>query len=124
VAVADSAPVAPIDRLERELRRTVDRVRGLALTRLDAPFEPEPTRAGLAQRLVDAAADLEGLPRRPLPALAASACGDVLAVAGQDLLAAARSVQAASGADSDEARTGADVVDALADDLLGLRRRL
>jgi len=76
-------PRTPVERLEADLHRTVDRLRTLGLARLAASFEPEPTRAdaarGVAQRLADAAADLEGGPRRTLPRLADAAVGDQVA---------------------------------------------
>ena len=110
----------PVERLEADLRRTVDRLRTLGLARLGASFDPEPTRAdaarGVAQRLADAAADLEGRPRRTVPRVADSAVGDQVAVCGHDLLAA---VAAGAGV----ADAGA-VVLAAADDLLDLRRRI
>jgi hypothetical protein len=104
------------ERFDVELHRTVDRVRGLALTRLEAAYDPEPTRAdavrGLAQRLADDAAHLSGEPRRELPVLGVHAAGDQLAVCGQDLLEAA-------SATGDEA-----ALDAAAEALRELRRRL
>jgi hypothetical protein len=113
-------PRTPVERLEADLRRTVDRLRTLGLARLGASFEPEPTRAdaarGVAQRLADAAADVEGVPRRTLPRLADPAVGDQVAVCGHDLLAA---VAAGHGVADVEA-----VVLAAADDLLDLRRRI
>jgi hypothetical protein len=104
------------DRYAADLDRTVDRLRSLALTRLGAPFAPEPTRADaardLVQRLADAAADLTGGPHREVPRLADSAVGDQLAVVGRDLADAA--LEAAR----------LDVLEAAAEDLLALRRRL
>jgi hypothetical protein len=103
-----------------QLGRTVDRLRSLAIARLSAPFEPEPTRAdaarSLAQRLADAAATLEGEPRRTLPRLADGAVGDQVAVCGRDLL------EAGSARLDDPA--AALLLATLADDLLDLRRRL
>ena len=113
-------PRTSVERLEADLHRTVDRLRTLGLARLGASFEPEPTRAdaarGVAQRLADAAAELEGGPRRTVPRVADAAVGDQVAVCGHDLLAAV----AAGG---DVARVEA-VVLAAADDLLDLRRRI
>jgi len=113
-------PRTPTERFEADLRRTVDRLRTLGLDRLTASFEPEPTRAdaatAAAQRLADAAADLEGAPRRTVPRLADPAVGDQLAVCGHDLLAVA--AVSTDRACADEALTRA------ADDLLGLRRRI
>jgi hypothetical protein len=103
-----------------QLERTVDRLRSLAITRLSTPFEPEPTRAdaarGLAQRLADVAAGLDGDGQRSLPRLADPAVGDQLAVCGRDLLAAA-----AAHGDHEQAEA---VLVAAAADLLDLRRRL
>jgi hypothetical protein len=103
-----------------QLWRTVDRLRSLAITRLTAPFEPEPTRAdaarSLAQRLSDAAATLEDEPSRTLPRLAEGAVGDQVAVCGRDLL------EAASTRLDDPSVV--QVLATLADDLLDLRRRL
>lgn len=116
------APAEGVDdasgrRYLEQLERTADRLRGLSLARLGAAFEPEPTRAdagrALAQRLADAAADLEGGPRRELPRLADAAVGDMVAVCGRDVLLAAAG-QPESGA----------LLASLADDLLDLRRRL
>ncbi len=108
--------MSPPDRYAADLERTVDRLRSLALTRLAAPFEPEPTRADaardLVQRLADRAADLAGEPHRDVPRLADSAVGDQLAVVGHDLADAA--LEAARP----------DVLEAAAEDLLALRRRL
>jgi hypothetical protein len=113
-------PPPAVARLEADLRRTVDRLRTLGLARLAASFEPEPTRAdaarALAQRLADAAAELEGAPRRGVPRLADRAVGDQVAVCGQDLLAALATVP-------DVARMDA-VATVAADDLLDLRRRI
>ncbi len=73
----------------------VDRLRTMALDKLDAPYAPEPTRVvaarALAQRLADAAAALEH-PADPvwrdLPTVSAAAAGDLLAITGNDLLLA------------------------------------
>ncbi len=103
-----------------QLGRTVDRLRSLAIARLTASFEPEPTRAdaarGLAQRLADAAATLEGEPRRALPRLADSAVGDQVAVCGRDLLEASSTRL--------DAPAVVAMLATLADELLDLRRRL
>ena len=113
-------PRTAVERLEADLRRTVDRLRTLGLARLGASFEPEPTRADaardVAQRLADLAADLEGRPRRTVPRLADSAVGDQVAVCGHDLLAAV-------AASPPSATIDADVV-TVADLLLDLRRRV
>jgi hypothetical protein len=103
-----------------QLERTVDRLRSLAITRLSAAFEPEPSRADaarrLAQRLADMAADLDGGRQRSLPRLADPAVGDQLAVCGRDLLDAA--------AAQDDHEHAQAVLVAAAADLLDLRRRL
>jgi hypothetical protein len=108
--------MSPSDRYAADLERTVDRLRSMALTRLTAPFAPEPTRADaardLVQQLADAAADLTAGPHRDVPRLADSAVGDQLAVVGHDLL------EAATDADRPEA------LDDAAAALLELRRRL
>lgn len=113
-------PRTASERLERDLRLTVDRLRSMGLPRLGASFEPEPTRAeaahAVAQVLADLAADLEGQPRRAVPRLADAAVGDQVAVCGHDLLAAAAG--AAPGMLLDAVLTGA------ADLLLDLRRRV
>ena len=123
----------PRQRLQADLGRTVDRLRTLGLTRLEAAFAPEPTRATaarrVAQHLADTAADLEGRPRRILPTLGVQAAGDQLAVTGHDLLAAAAAAETpvAPGDPGSPRSTGA-AVDAMlleaADLLLDLRRRL
>lgn len=108
------------ERYAVQLGRTVDRLRSLAIARLSAPFEPEPTRADaahrLAQRLADVAAGLDGGGSRSLPRLADPAVGDQVAVCGHDLLDAA-----AAHGDREQAEA---VLVAAAADLLDLRRRL
>jgi hypothetical protein len=120
VDLADPSGGTAPERFDVELRRTVDRVRGLALTRLEVAYEPEPTRADavrtLAQRLADAAAELEGEPRRALPVLAVHGAGDQLAVCGHDLRAAA--------GETDDAVLVTTVLDDAAAALQELRRRL
>jgi len=117
--LAASQPTTAGERFDAELRRTVDRVRGLAILGLEAAYEPEPSRAeavrALAQRLADDAADLAAEDRRALPVLAPHAAGDQLAVCGHDLRAAA---DGGAPADRDA------VLDAASDALLALRRRL
>jgi hypothetical protein len=107
------------DRLEADLDRTADRLRGLGLARLAAAFEPEPTRAdaarGVAQRLADLAAELAGEPRLTVPRLGDHAVGDQVAVCGRELLDAARAHP------SDAADRSLDEAAAL---VLDLRRRL
>jgi hypothetical protein len=101
------------DEIAADVRRVSDRLRTLSATRLAAPPAPPapPARphvggagedhasraaAGraVAQRLADAAADLEAAAagvepgRRPLPELPDLSVGDQVAVAGHDLLAA------------------------------------
>ena len=113
-------PRTPTERFEADLRRTVDRVRTLGLDRRRASFEPEATRAdaahAVAGRLADAAADLEGAPRRAVPRLADQAVGDQVAVCGHDLLSAASATTDRAVADA--------VLGRAADDLLDLRRRI
>lgn len=113
-------PLTPVERLEADLGRTVDRLRTLGLARLGASFAPEPTRADaarvVAQRLADLAADLEGEPRRTVPRLADAAVGDQVAVCGHDLLAAAAAAQPDPDVDA--------AVLVAADLLLDLRRRV
>jgi hypothetical protein len=107
------------DRFDHDLGLTVERFRGLALARLRAPWEVSGTRAdaghALAQALADASADLRGEPRRAVPRLADAAVGDQLAVCGHELAAAAGEHP---GEPADRALV------ALADALLGLRRRV
>ena len=83
----------PAEGARAELRRVVDRLRSMPLSRLDRPAEgAAETRADVAHRtaqaLADLAADAEGQPRRPLPRLAVHGTGDQLAVVGADVLAA------------------------------------
>ncbi len=123
----------PRQRLQADLGRTVDRLRTLGLARLEAAFDPEPTRAdaarAVAQHLADLAADLEDRPRLTLPTLGVQAAGDQLAVTGHDLLAAAAEPETADvPGDLGSVRRAATEVDAqlleAADLLLDLRRRL
>ena len=108
-----------VDRYEVDLRRTVDRLRGLSVGRLGASFEPELTRAvaarAVAQRLADLAAGLAGGELRTVPRLADHAVADQVAVCGRDLLDAA-TVHPSASADAALAE-GADL-------LLDLRRRV
>ncbi|MBI1378151.1 MAG: hypothetical protein GC157_11810 [Frankiales bacterium] len=113
----------PAQAARTQLERTVDRVRAMGLARLEASFEPEPTRAEAvrraAQRLADLAAALEDEPVRPVPVLAVHAVGDQLAVCGHDLLDAA-----AGPAATDRAEAARAALVEAADVLLDLRRRL
>jgi hypothetical protein len=106
-------------RFAADLRRTVDRVRGMALHRLGAGFEPEPTRADavrvVTQRLADLAAEATGDEHRAVPHLTDAAVADQLAVCGNDLRAAL--------AQSSSDRSDAVLLEA-ADLLLDLRRRI
>jgi hypothetical protein len=93
MAFVTSGAATPAARFDHDLGLTVERLRGLALTRLAAALPEGPTRAeaghALAQALADAAADLRGEARRPVPRLADAAVGDQLAVCGHELAAAA-----------------------------------
>ncbi|PPK97221.1 hypothetical protein CLV92_10436 [Kineococcus xinjiangensis] len=103
----------PAEGVRAELRRVVDRLRSLPLSRLDRPAEgADVSRADVARRtaqaLADLAADAEGAPRRPLPRLAVHGVGDQLAVVGADVLAAC----------------GPDALGAAEEQLAALRRAL
>ena len=84
----------------------MDRLRSLPLSQLDRPAAGQgASRADTARRtaqvLADLAQDLEEGPsarRRPLPVLAPSASGDVVAVTGHDLLRAAGAAGAPAAA--------------------------
>lgn len=93
---------ALVDELAREVERVADRLRALSLVRLGAGSGEEGSPAGrargLAQLLADTCADIEGGPRRPLPALADAAVGDQVAVTGADLVAVATSEPGARAA--------------------------
>lgn len=82
------------DEYARELRRVIDRLRTLPLPSLDAPVGGFPSRSAAArataQELADLGADVEGHERRALPALAATAVADQLAVCATDLLERSR----------------------------------
>ncbi len=92
--LAPELPVDSPDRLAVELERTVSRLRVMSLVRLAAPLSDGVSRAGrallLAQQLADAEAGVVGGPQRPLPEVGDSVAGDVLAVCGNDLVAAVR----------------------------------
>ncbi len=95
----------------------------MALTRLSAPGADGRSRAEaafeVAQRLADAAADLNGRARQVLPSLADPAAGDVVAVCSHDLAEAiAAPVSTVPvGAAEDVCRTAVA-------DLVALRRML
>lgn len=69
----------------RELARVVELLRTMPLARLEG--ERAARARSLAQALADAAADLEGRPRRVVPDVGPTAVGDQVAVTGADLLA-------------------------------------
>lgn len=80
--------------LAKELASLVQRLRVWSPARWAAALDPWGTRADLgrhlAQWLADTAADLEGQPHRPLPALRPDLLvADQLAVTGDDLVRAA-----------------------------------
>jgi hypothetical protein len=87
------------DELTKDVRRVVDRLRGLSEARLAAEAPPHPSRAAAArataQALADAAQALEDRDQpdepvwRQLPPLHDLALGDQLSVTGHDLIAAA-----------------------------------
>ncbi|MGN6333029.1 MAG: hypothetical protein ACTHOD_15490 [Motilibacteraceae bacterium] len=113
------------EELAREERRVVERLRGLSLDRLGrAPVEgsaPADAARACAQVLADVAADLEAGPRRTVPALAAHAAADQVAVTAHDVALAA-----AAHAPDDVAgeRTALDALAAAVDALVELRRAL
>lgn len=75
------------DEARRELRRVVDRLRSMPLTRLGTCAGP--ARA-LAQDLADRGAEAEGRGRYVVPDVGDAAVGDQVAVTGRDLLDLAR----------------------------------
>jgi hypothetical protein len=116
-----------------QTERLVDRLRHLALTRLQAPYQPEATRVEaarvLTQRLADAAAALEqpvAPTWRDVPQVAAAAAGDLLAICAHDALAAAAPLDDGTVVPLRDggSTTVADLLGALADEALELRRRL
>lgn len=113
-------PTDPVERLALEVRRVADRLRSLSLTRLAAPLPPYASRAdaghALAQRLADAAAGLEGHPRRAVPRLGDESVGDQVAVTGADLVRIAP--------DAPDRTAAATSVQAALDDLRALRLAL
>ncbi len=88
-----------VESVEREIARIADRLRTFSLVRLGEPVAGHSSRAAavraVVQALADAAAGLEGGPRREVPRLADAAVGDQLAVIGADLVAAGGSAPAA-----------------------------
>jgi hypothetical protein len=81
------------EQLEREAARVTDRLRAMALDRLQ---RPDGERQALEQRvhvaaqtLADLAADAAGRERRPLPVLATHGVADQVAVTAADVLAEA-----------------------------------
>lgn len=125
--MSSTTPAGPVEDAQRELRRCLDRLAALGPGRL---VRPGPRAVGaevvgegagpapvdvvrpVLQELADAAADLEGGPRRAVPVLRPHALGDQLAVLAADVLAAAG------------ARGDAGAVAALHERLLRLRRAL
>ena len=102
------------DETERELRRVAERIIALGparLVRASGPggATPEDRVRALGQHLADAAADLEGRPRRDVPRLAVHGLADQLVVLARDLLLA-----------TDDP----DVEDDVHDRLVALRRSL
>ncbi len=85
-------PDSPRERFRGELTRLTDRIRAIALSRLEQSAPVAGTRAeavrAVAQSLADLAAELAGDGVRPLPRLADAAAADQLAVTGADLVAA------------------------------------
>ena len=86
---------------DTELTRVVDVLRSMPLPKLSRAVEhggDGPTRAqrarDVAQWLADAAAHLEGQPRRVIPDVGDPAVGDQIAVTGADLARAVRGVAA------------------------------
>lgn len=125
--MSTTAPGGSVEGAQRELRRCLDRLAALGPDRVtrsgpravgaeavgatDSPPPADVVR-GVLQELADAGAELEGLPRRAVPALAPHALADQLAVLTADVLAAA------------VGRGDADAVALLHERLLALRRAL
>ncbi|MEO6821152.1 MAG: hypothetical protein ABI468_01220 [Candidatus Nanopelagicales bacterium] len=116
-----------------QTERLVDRLRHLALTRLQAPYQPEATRVEAAltftQRLADAAAALEqpvAPTWRDVPTVSAAGAGDLLAICAHDALAGAAALEdgAAVPRRGGGSTTVADLLGELAAGALELRRRL
>ena len=117
--------------LQRQVDLLAERLRSMALTRLQAPFEPEPTRVEaarlLAQRLADAAAGCEQ-PHAPVwrdvPTVSPSAAGDLVAVTGSDLAAAAPCALGQVPLRGGGSTRPAELLAALTAEVLQLRRRV
>lgn len=79
-----------VDDADRELRRVVDRLRTMPLTRLAAPWAAFPSLASgaraLAQDLADHGAEAAGTPRHVVPDAGDAAVGDQVAVTGRDYM--------------------------------------
>lgn len=75
--------MSPGEDAETELRRVVDRLRTMPLTRLGAHA---PAARLLAQELADRCAALTGDMRRVVPDIGDAAVGDQVAVTGRDVL--------------------------------------
>ncbi len=130
-----------LDDLAADVRRVVDRLRNLSAARLSAPpaaatssttgTPDHATRAvaahSVAQVLADATARLEAastgdpLTMHVVPILADHATGEVIAVTGNDLIAAAGRLTPGDPVGDTDAR---DVVSAAAAALTDVRRRL
>ncbi len=121
-----ASPWAPLPELARELQRVAERLRSMSEARLARACPPYGSAADagrwVAQHLADAAAELEGLPRRAVPVLSPLAVGDQVALTGSDAWCSAAALPAdavlASG------RTARDVVAAVLTDLAAVRRAL
>lgn len=79
------------DQLERETARVTDRLRAMALDRLQRPdaegLALEQRVHDAAQALADLAAEAAGRHRRPVPVLATHGVADQVAVTAADVLA-------------------------------------
>lgn len=121
---------ANLAELGRQGELLVDRLRSMALTRLEAPYSPEPTRIfaahELAHQLADFAAGLEN-PQDPvwreLPIVGAAAIGDLVAVCLHDVQAYVGAVDYVQRRDGAKVRV-ADEISELGQACLLLRRRL
>jgi hypothetical protein len=127
---ASSSSAVNLVELGRQGELLVDRLRSMALTRLEAPYSPEPTRIfaahALAGKLTDLAAGLEH-PQDPiwrvLPIVGATAIGDLVAVCLHDVQAAVGSADLVQLRDGTKVRA-ADEMAELTQACLLLRRRL